>query len=243
MGKILPGICLIMALALNSCGQQAGLQEDLALKYLVQLPVEKSAHAPVIILLHGYGSDERDVFELSAAFPKNYLVLSARAPYPLPTGGYEWYEITPVNGHHDGKKEHLENSRNLIEKFISQATAKYKADAKEVYLIGFSQGAIMCYQVGLTAPGKVHGIGVLSGMIFPSLKPLVSNSAALKQLRIFISHGTADNRIPFADGKAAYDYLESIGLKPEFHEYAGMGHAISNDVVKGLLQWLMINGS
>ena len=96
----------------------------------------------------------------------------------------------------------------------------------------------MSYQVGLTSPDKVKGIAPLSGMIFPSLKPMVKNYQALKQLMIFSAHGTADNRIPFADGKAAVDYLKSIGLKPEFHEYPGMAHTISNEVIVDLLKWI-----
>ena len=238
MRKIVAIIWLMVYTSINLFSQQTALQQGLVLKYLVQLPTEKSQHIPVVILLHGYGSDEKDLFELRTAFPKNYLIVAARAPYSLPGGGYQWYEFTQVNGPHDGKRDELDNSRQLIEKFVIQVTSKYKTDAKEVYLIGFSQGAIMCYQVGLTAPGKVKGIGVLSGMIFESLKPKIKNTPALKQLKIFIAHGTADPRIPYADGKAAYDYLKGIGLTPHFHEYQGMGHAISNDVLQDLVKWL-----
>ena len=143
-----------------------------------------------------------------------------------------------AKGQHDGNPQQLANSRNLITKFIGQVIEKYKADPAQVYLAGFSQGAIMSYQVGLTAPGKVAGIGVLSGTIYPSLKPLIKNDAALKKLRMFIAHGTADNRIPFASGKAAVDYLHGLGLKPQLHQYPGMGHTISKDVLNDFVQWL-----
>lgn len=231
-------ISCLLFFAATVFAQDAQLQEGLALKYLVQLPAEKSAHAPVIILLHGYGADERDLFGLKNSFPKNYLVIAVRAPYPLAAGGYEWYEPAMVNGQHDGNAAQLEHSRNAINKFIAQAVAKYNADAKSVYLIGFSQGAVMCYQAGLTTPEQLKAIAALSGMIFPSLKAMQKNSAALQRLKIFIAHGTADNRIPFADGKAAYDYIKSIGLQPGFHEYAGMGHTISNEVMDDLVKWM-----
>ena len=238
MKTILTTICLSLTLIVKAFAQQPVLQEGLALKYLVQLPSEKSAYMPVIILLHGYGADERDLFELRTAFPKNYLIVAARAPYPLPGGGYQWYESATVNGKHDGNPEQLGKSRESIIEFIPEIVNKYRADAGQVYVAGFSQGAVMSYQVGLTAPGKVKGIGVLSGMIVPSLKPLIKNTTALKHLKVFISHGTADNRIPFADGKAADDYLRGLGLSPQFHQYSGMGHAISNDVLNDLIKWL-----
>ncbi len=229
---------LLLTVIAKNFAQQPLLQEGLSLKYLVQIPSEKSQHTPVIILLHGYGADERDLFELRSVFPKKYLIVAARAPYPLSAGGYQWYESATINGRHDGDQQQLDKSRESIIKFISEIVNKYKADASQVYVAGFSQGAIMSYQVGLTAPDKVRGIGILSGMIFPSLKSMVKNTVDLKKLRIFVSHGTADNRIPFADGKAAVDYLKGIGLKPEFHEYAGMGHTISKEVLNDLLKWL-----
>ena len=216
-------------------GQETKLQEDLALKYLVQLPSEKSAHPPVIILLHGYGSDERDLFGLRNDFPKNYLVVSARAPYPVSGAGYQWYDM---NASADKRNAEVTSDRHLVRQFITQVTAKYKADTKSVYLMGFSQGAIMSYEVGLTDPELLKGIGVLSGKILPPLKPLVKNTPALKPLRIFISHGTKDDRIPFDDGRSASDFLKGMGLKPEFHQYAGMGHTISNDVLADLMKWL-----
>ena len=229
---------VIMLLATNVSAQSNPLQEGLVLKYLVQLPERKSAHPPVIILLHGYGSDEKDLFELRNFFPKNYLIVSAQAPYKLAGGGYEWYEMTDIGGVHDGNTGQLANSRKLIALFIKQVISKYNADPKQVYLMGFSQGAIMSYQVGLTQPAMLHGIGVLSGTIYPSLKPLVKVTPDLKRLRIFASHGTTDNRISYTDGKSASDYLLTFGLKSEFHRYNGMGHSINKDVIADLLKWL-----
>jgi phospholipase/carboxylesterase len=237
MKRILGVFLLILAVTANAIAQDM-MQEGLALKYLVQLPTEKSAHPPIIILLHGYGSDEKDLFALRTFFPKNYIIVSARAPYPITGSGYEWYEMTDVNGIHDGNVSQLANSKTLIEKFVKQVVSAYHADEAHVYLMGFSQGAIMSYRVGLTDPSLLKGIGVLSGTIYPSLKPMVKKTAALKQLRIFIAHGEIDERISFADGQGSSDYLKTLGLNPEFHSYAGMGHTISRDVLSDLVKWL-----
>lgn len=228
MRKLLLSLCLFLSVTIH-----AQLQQDLALKYLVQQPKVTTTKPPVIILLHGYGSNEADLFELKDIFPKNFLVVSARAPYPVGATGFQWFEIGAVS---NDKTKQVEDSRDLVMKFISQVTGKYHTG--DVYVSGFSQGAMMSYEVGLLHPDKIKGIGVLSGKLFPSLKKEIKNSAALKQLKIFISHGTTDDRISFTEGKAASDYLVSIGLKPEFHQYAGMGHSISKDVLKDLLQWL-----
>lgn len=211
------------------------LQQDLALKYVVHQPTGVS-NPPVVIFMHGYGSNEQDLFELKNFLPKNFMVVSVRAPYPAGNGGYQWFEIGALNNRSGSKQ--LAESRSLVTKFITQVTTKYKADAKQVYLIGFSQGAMMCFAAGLTNATKVRGIAPLSGKMYPSLKNELKMSPELKQMKIFIAHGTADDRISFADGKAASNNLVSIGLKPEFHEYTGMGHTITNDVVKDLVKWI-----
>jgi len=238
MKRILSILTVILSITLSACGQDMKLQEGLALKYLVQMPAQKSQHPPVIIIMHGYGSDEKDMFALRKVLPANYLIIAARAPFALPQGGYQWFEPDRTSGKYNGKKEDLDKSRELVAAFIGQVISKYSADAKQVYLMGFSQGAIMSYEVGLTHPSALKGIGVLSGVLFPSLKPLIKVTPTLKQLKIFIAHGTADDRLSFAEGKAAYDYLKSIGLNPEFHQYPGMGHTITNDVITNLVNWM-----
>lgn len=217
----------------------AQLQTDLSLPYLVQAPRNAGAHPPVLILLHGYGSNEEDLFGLRSALPGNYLIASVRARLKADVGGYQWFEREITNGKYDGKREHLESSRTAILKFVRELTRKYNADSKSVYLAGFSQGAIMSYEAGLTAPGTIKGIVVLSGKMPASLIPLIQvKDPHLKNLRIFIAHGTADSRLPYSDGKAANDQLVKMGLKPEFHSYAGMDHTISKEVIADLQKWL-----
>ncbi len=231
-------ILFIFPIVPSALAQSATPLEGLALKYVVQLPVQKLPKPPVVILLHGFGSNESDMFGLRGFFPKNYIVISARAPYNVAGGGYQWFEKEIVNGKYTGKKEDLDFSRNSILKFVGEVVAKYNADAGQVYLVGFSQGAMMSYEAGLVAPETIRGVGVLSGRLPESLKPLIKKSPFLDRLKIFIAHGDADTRLSFTDGKAAYDHLISIGLRPEFHMYPGMEHTISKEVVADLLKWL-----
>ena len=230
--------CILFLFAVSTIASAQSLQSDLVLKYLVQLPSQTSPHPPVIILLHGYGSDEKDLFELRKAFPANYIVVSARAPYTVPGAGYQWYELSKEPGKHGGKAEEVKSTRELIEKFMAQVITKYHADSKAVYLMGFSQGAIMSYEVGLTSPSRVKGIGILSGMVLETLKPEVKNTKDLRQLKIFIGHGTADQRIAYSEAQSSNDYLKKLGLDPDFHSYQAMGHSISNEELNDLVKWL-----
>jgi phospholipase/carboxylesterase len=231
-------IIFSLIFAVNNCQAQNTPEGDLSLKYLARQPTEKSEHPPVIILLHGYGSSEADLFELRSAFPKNYLVVSARAPLTLEDGAYQWYRGANTDGQRDGNAEDLKDSIAKVKNFISEIVEKYHADPAKVYLMGFSQGAVMSYEVGLTSPELLTGIGVFSGAIFPSLKPRIKSSPALQKLQIFIGHGTADDRIKYSSATNADAYLRSLHLTPSFHSYPGMAHHISQEELADVNRWL-----
>jgi phospholipase/carboxylesterase len=234
----------LVSAAIVSCifwlnGQAQDMTEgDLTLKYLVQQPADKPAHPPVIILLHGFGSNEADLFELRNAFPKEYLIVSARAPMTLGADAYQWYRHTNIDGQMDGNPQDLKDSVAKVKQFISEIVKKYHSDPSRVYLMGFSQGAIMSYEVGLTSPELLTGIGVFSGTIFPSLKPQIKPSNALQKLRIFIGHGTADDRIAYASAINSVAYLRTLNLAPSFHSYPGMTHQMNEEELADVNRWL-----
>jgi phospholipase/carboxylesterase len=218
-------------------GQSLEIKHDLPLDYFVQQPTLNSTAPPLIILLHGRGGNAANMFGLRDSFPNNYLIVSVQAPHQISASTYQWFDGFMRKGELIPDQKQLDSTRQLLTEFISAVVGKYKANSARVYLVGFSQGARMCYEVGLTAPEKLNGIGVLSGMMYDSLKPLIKMTAALKQLKIFIGHGTEDERIPFIYAHTASEYLKSIGLNPEFHSYS-MHHQIIADELNDLKVWL-----
>lgn len=134
--------------------------------------------------------------------------------------------------------EELADSASLIGQFVRAAVAKYHTQPDKVVLVGFSQGAVMAYEVGLRHPQSVRGIAALSGKILPVLAAQVKNNPALQRLGIFIGHGTADQRLPYSDGIEANHLLQGLSLKPQFHAYPGMGHSISEAEINDLSRWL-----
>jgi phospholipase/carboxylesterase len=164
--------------------------------------------------------------------------LFPRAPLILGEGAYQWYRSTHTEGQMDGNAEDLKDSVAKVKSFISEIVEKYHADPAEVYLMGFSQGSVMSYEVGLTSPGLLKGIGVFSGAILPSLEPQILPSHALQKLRIFIGHGTADDRIPYSSATNANAYLLSLHFIPSFHSYPGMAHQISEEELADANRWL-----
>lgn len=212
------------------------LHDDLPLKYLEQAPAEPR-NQPLVIFLHGYGSNEADLFGLRQRLPASYTYVSVRAPQTLEEGSYQWFH-RKGQGPYDGVTSELASGAELIGQFVRAALAKYQTQPDKVVLVGFSQGAVMAYEVGLRHPQSVRGIAALSGKILPVLATQVKNNPSLQRLGIFIGHGTLDQRLPYSDAVDAQRLLQGLSLQPQFHAYPGLGHSISEAEIDDLKGWL-----
>ncbi|MBD8097443.1 dienelactone hydrolase family protein [Pseudomonas fluorescens] len=230
-------LALTLTLLAGVAQADSELHTDLPLSYLEQTQGD-ARNQPLVIFLHGFGSNEEDLFGIKHALPSTWTYLSVRAPMPVEPRGYRWFTKTPGDGDYDGVTADLHSSARLIEDFVVKATAKYHTMSDRVFLVGFSQGAIMSYEVGLRRPELMRGIAALSGSVLPVLKAQLKPDASLGKLAIFIGHGTLDQALPYASGTRANEVLEGLGLKPEFHGYPGMNHTISEAEVQDLKAWL-----
>jgi len=210
---------------------------NMILHYLVREPKIKSGKPPVLILLHGVGSNEEDLFSFADQLPGKFLVISARAPNTLGKGSYAWYPVDFTATKPVINFEEEEKSRNILIKFVHQVKEKFVVDEKQVYLCGFSQGAIMSYSVALTHPELIAGIAVMSGRLLEEIKPLIASKDKLQSLRIFISHGTNDNTLQIHYARESVAFLKSLNLNPEYKEYIE-SHGINMDMLTDLIQWL-----
>ncbi|UOB26056.1 phospholipase [Pseudomonas orientalis] len=233
---MLKQLALALALVAGAAHADNGLHTDLPLSYLEQTQGD-ARNQPLVIFLHGFGSNEEDLFGIKDALPSTWTYLSVRAPLPVEPRGYRWFTKTD-EPEYNGKTDELSSSARLIKDFVVKATAKYHTQSDRVFLVGFSQGAIMSYEVGLRRPELLRGIAALSGSVLPVLKAELKPNDALGKLAIFIGHGTLDQALPYALGTRANEVLAGIGLKPEFHGYAGMNHTISEAEVQDLKAWL-----
>jgi len=210
---------------------------DLSLYHLVREPKVKKDKNPLLLLLHGYGSNEEDLFGFAAQLPDDYLIISARAPYSLPPYGNAWYAIdfdADMNKFTDNVQ--AAESRDLIAKFIDEIIEAYPVDAVNVTLLGFSQGAILSYAVALTYPEKVQRVLALSGYLNMDIIENI-NSRDISKLSFFISHGVVDQVIPVEWARKAPEYLKAKNIPVEYHEYPA-GHGVAPQNFYDLLAWL-----
>lgn len=211
---------------------------NLSLYHLVREPKIKLGKNPLLLLLHGYGSNEQDLFSFASELPDEYYVISARAPYDLQYGSYAWYAI---NFDADEKKfsdhEQAKTSRDLIAGFIDELIQNYAIDSQDVTLLGFSQGTILSYAVALSYPEKVQQVIALSGYLNTEIiaNDYIENN--FSNLKMFISHGTADQVIPVDWARKAPAFLENLGIRTAYKEYP-IGHGVSPQNFYDLKNWL-----
>ena len=209
--------------------------DNSSLQYLIREPKAVSQKRKAMILLHGVGSNEQDLFGLADHLPDDFFIISARGQYELGAGRFAWYNVDFSTGKPVINPEQELSSRIIIGRFISEMKEKYRLE--EIYLGGFSQGGIMSYSVGLGNPGQVDGVISFSGRILEDVQKSTTPNNEHKALRLFLAHGIQDNTLPIHYARQAKSWLEQIGVDLTYHEYE-MGHQINQQVLTDLKKWL-----
>jgi len=211
---------------------------NLALHHLVREPKLKLAKNPLLLLLHGYGSNEEDLFSFASELPDQYYVISARAPYSLQYGSYAWYSINfDADENKFSDHDQAIRSRDLIAHFIEELVANYPIDAASITLIGFSQGSILSYAVALSYPQKVQRVVAMSGYLNLDIVAPNYEKNNFSNLSIFASHGTVDQVIPVSWARKAKPILDTLGIATTYKEYP-IGHGVSPQNFYDFKNWL-----
>lgn len=188
---------------------------------------------PLLILLHGRGADESDLFALAPALDPRFAIAAVRAPLSTDEGGYTWCESRSP-GWYIG--ESLRATLTWFRGWLDEV-ADRRREPQEVYLLGFSAGMAMASALVLDQPQRYAGAILLSGTL-PFDTDLSITKNRLAGVPIFYGHGSFDRVIP-ADLVARSDkYLrESSGAKIEARTYP-IAHEISDREVRDINAWL-----
>jgi len=213
----------------------------MSLYHLVKEPKVKLDKNPALILLHGYGSNEEDLFSFASELPEEYYVISVRAPYDLMYGSYAWYAINfDANENKFSDLDQARNSRDLIVNFIDECISKYAIDAENVNLIGFSQGAILSTSIALSYPEKINRVIALSGYIDLGIATENFKEKEVTKVKFFVSHGVVDQVIPVDWARKTKPVLESLGINVTYKEYP-IGHGVAPQNFYDFKNWLNNN--
>lgn len=191
---------------------------------------------PLLLLLHGYGASEHDLFDLSDYTDPRLHVVSARAPLTLPWGGFAWYHLGGAPGRLVPDVASRAAALDLLERFVPGLAGRLGADPRRVYVLGFSQGAIMGLALALRHPEAIAGLIAISGYMDPELMP-AAIPPALEGLPILQMHGTYDEVIPVGAAHLTREILAKLPVRHSYHEHA-IGHGIHPDGLRAIQSWL-----
>jgi phospholipase/carboxylesterase len=211
-------------------------RNNLSLTYLDLAPANPE-NAPLVIMLHGYGSNEKDLIQIAPALRPEFRYISARAPQTMDFGMYGWF---PIDFTHSGITVDYSAAKKALELltgFTGELIREYRPAGNKVFLMGFSQGAVMSYLMAFNAPELLHGVIALSGQLPETSQPIETAEPALRKLPFLVMHGIYDDVLPIAKGRAADEWLKLHVDDLTYREYP-VAHQISDSGIVLIRSWL-----
>ncbi|MEN8138989.1 MAG: phospholipase [Bacteroidota bacterium] len=205
------------------------------LDYNIKESADGIENSKVIYMIHGFGADKNDLFSFANYLPGSFTVIALQAPYSLPFGGKAWYNIELENGNHISDSGQAKSSVKEIEKFITDSREHFNFH-DDVFVLGFSQGAILSYSMILNNPERYKYALSLSGFIFEEIMP-ESYEKDYSHLDFYAAHGTMDGIIPIEKGRSAKKLLSELNLKHIYHEFPA-AHSIAQKEFEEIIEWL-----
>ncbi|WP_185862174.1 alpha/beta hydrolase [Blattabacterium cuenoti] len=211
----------------------------LSIKHIIKKPISSiNENEPdLFLMIHGYGSNENDLFFLQKNIPNNFFIISIQGLYTIGEKKYSWYDIDFSD---EKKFINILQAKNTIQKisfFIDEAIKNYQLKKNKVWLCGFSQGAILSYAIAFKKPKKIKKVIALSGYLENNLLPKEINSSIYTDLEFFISHGKYDTIIPITKAKQGLKFLKKNKIFYSYKEYES-GHTLNNLNLQDLVNWI-----
>lgn len=206
-----------------------------------ELPLRHESLAPrvptdapaLLVLLHGYGTNEEDLLQLAPYLPDTLHIVSLRAPYMLMPGANAWFEIDVAPGIIRGDISQAGNALQVLNESIDAAIVAYGTNPAATFVMGFSQGGAMAGLTALTR-NDLKGVAILSGVNPFQMGGVATADAHCPML---VVHGTLDEVVPVAHGKECQQQFQAAGYPVQYAELP-IGHTIDLRVIGVLVRFL-----
>ncbi len=191
---------------------------------------KSTAPKQMVIMLHGVGSNGRDLISLApylAQYIPDAVFISPDAPFPcdmVPPGypdSYQWFSLQDRDPH--VMLGGVKNVFPLVEEFITAQAERHNISLENVALLGFSQGTMTSLHVAPRLKDKIAGVLGYSGAL---LWDVEEDESKLHKMPICLIHGEADDVVPVASWRYAKQTLSQHGFDVSGHTSAGLTHSI-----------------
>ena len=185
--------------------------------------------APLVVLLHGRGSDEREILNLAPHLPAGPAYAAVRAPI-AEGGGFAWFANRGIGR---PRAESLRSTMDWFRSWLDQVAPA----GRPVLLVGFSGGAAFAGGLVLDDPARYAGSAVLYGTV-PFDAGLPTDPGRIANVPVFVAQGDADQVIPRELLDRTWDYLLSESGAPTVAQRQPGGHQLTAATVHDLGEWI-----
>lgn len=229
----------------KSIGTLQYVEAPSLLPYRIRFPEDYDASKayPLLIGMHGIsGNADGFVGQYDMLDNPQVIFVTPEGQYPFSINiGPQWHSRSwALQG---GDESLWLKADPLVSEYILNTIEKASGDHKisGVYLLGFSQGAVYAYTIGLQHSDKINGVIGFSGYLMDLDKSnsILSKSDIIegKSLRIFIAHGTQDGAINIETGRNLFSMFKQNGYDVKFHEFEGR-HQITPEIFNRAVEWI-----
>ncbi|MGD8602625.1 MAG: alpha/beta fold hydrolase, partial [Gemmatimonadota bacterium] len=202
-----------------------------ALDFVMDRPEGATDGSVVVVLLHGRGSNRRDLQGLRPLLPPAWTLLTPEAPFPASTWGYgpgsAWYRYVAEDR---VVEETLDESMSKLDDFLDQVPEIVGFEPGSIVLGGFSQGGTTSLAYALSRPGSVAAVAIFSGFLVAHAE-LDESGVAPPSAPIFWGHGVSDPAIPIALAEKGRARLRHAAANLVARDYR-IGHWIAEEEVQ-----------
>ena len=195
----------------------------------------------VIVLLHGYGGDGKDISMLSLNWRRHmpntiFLCPNGHEPCPINPKGFQWFDLSKEDSNYI-LRESIK-AEGILNQFIDEIKQEFKITKNKICLSGFSQGCMMSINLGLTSIENFNCIVGFSGKIINKndLKKRKKNST-----NTILFHGDLDEVVPPTHLLEAKDFFIRNNVSIETHLLKNCGHNIPIEASSIALKYILKN--
>lgn len=181
----------------------------------------------LVVLLHGYGADGRDLIEIGAYWQSQlpgtaFVAPHALEPCPMLATGRQWFELTFRDPHELARG--VVSAKPALDAFLDRELARHGLRDEQLVLVGFSQGTMVALHTGLRRRRPLAAIVGFSGLFVATDEELPPDQAT----PVLLLHGEEDDVIPFAALHDSCKRLAEAKVPCRWHASPGLGHGIDD---------------
>lgn len=188
---------------------------------------------PLIVWLHGSGSDERQLQRIMPLVSmQNFVAVSPRGLCLTESGEsdrpcYGWQQTD----------DHIQQAEQRVFDSIELAQHKFNVASRRIFLAGFDAGGTMALRLAMSHPSRFAGVLSLCGA-FPTGRTPFGNLIAARRLGIFLATGRGSEQYPAEQVCEDLRLIHTAGLSITLRQYP-CGHELQPQMLADINRWIM----